>query len=67
MDQFRGKEKGSYEKRHEAFQFPNPMKMTDFEEKLAIKEKMDRAKAHHRQTAGILGEDGGSFPGRYPS
>jgi len=67
MDQFRGKKEKSYENRHEKFQFPNPMKMTDFEEELALKEKIDRAKAHHAQTAGILGEDGGEFPGRFPS
>lgn len=67
MDQFRGKKGKQDEKRHEDFQFPNPMKMTPFEEKLALKEKMDRAKAHLRQTEGVLGEDGGCFPNRYPS
>jgi hypothetical protein len=67
MDQFRGKKGKQYEERHEGFQRPNPMKMTDFEESLAVREVLEREAARMRFSAGIQGRDGGSFPNRWPS
>ncbi len=66
MSQFTPLEKKN-EKRHDQLQFPNPMKMTPFEEALAIKEQIDRKLAKMKYSQGIQGEDGGCFPGRYPS
>ncbi len=41
----------------------NPVQMTDFEKRLAMKEKEDRKEARIRYVEGIQGRDGGECTG----
>jgi hypothetical protein len=52
-----------YEKRHEEFQFPNPMKMNEFEKHQVMLEKMERDAARRKYIRGIQGVDGGDCYG----
>lgn len=52
------------EERHEQFQFPNPVKMSEFERSLVELEKVEREQAKRKYIQGIQGVDGGKLEKR---
>ena len=60
------KKQKSYAGRHDEFQFgTNPMKMTDFEKKLVMREREERENVRRKQILGMQGRDGGHFSSPY--